>query len=452
MQLLILLALVVVTVAVKYTSPRHGDTVGTLKDQETTGICDNDVKQLSGYFNVKSGVDKNYFFWFFEARNNAKTAPLTVWLTGGPGCSSQLALMTENGPCTPTPDGQNTVNNPYSWNTDSNIMWVDQPAKVGYSYSSSIEDYDHNEEEVGTDLYNFLLAFFEAHPEYKENDFYVFGESFGGHFVPAITKKIYDGNLAGNSKINLVGLGIGNGLTDPVIQYQYYAEMANHNTYGVKAVSDEQEEKMKKAIPRCAKLAEACQTDDDKCQSAYEYCNIEETTPYYASGLNPYDIRKECGDSSLCYNMTSTETFLNLESTKTALGVSSEVKEWVECNNKVNGMFANDWMHNFDENLIPMLESNIRVLIYAGDCDFICNWMGNKAWTLALEWTGQKDFNSADDKEIGYGVVRKAVAAEGTGSLTFLQVYEAGHMVPMDQPKNALSLFNTFIQDKSYTN
>ena len=99
-----------------------------------------------------------------------------------------------------------------------------------------------------------------------------------------------------------------------------------------------------------------------------------------------------------------------------------------------------------------MLESNIRVLIYAGDCDFICNWMGNKAWTLALEWTGQKDFNSADDKEIGYGVVRKAVAAEGTGSLTFLQVYEAGHMVPMDQPKNALSLFNTFIQDKSYTN
>lgn len=119
--------------------------------------------------------------------------------------------------------------------------------------------------------------------------------------------------------------------------------------------------------------------DDDKCQTAYEYCNIEETTPYYASGLNPYDIRKECGDSSLCYNMTSTETFLNLESTKTALGVSKEVKEWVECNNKVNGMFANDWMHNFGTSYPPVIAtlkgmsyspSDSMILLNSNSCLF----------------------------------------------------------------------------------
>ena len=60
-------------------------------------------------------------------------------------------------------------------------------------------------------------------------------------------------------------------------------------------------------------MAEACQKDNSKCEAADDYCNMKETSPYYATGLNPYDIRKPCGESSLCYDMTSTETFLNLQ-------------------------------------------------------------------------------------------------------------------------------------------
>ena len=207
----------------------------------TTGICDANVNQQSGYFNVKSGVDKNYFFWFFESRSKSQaTDPLVIWLTGGPGCSSQLALMTENGPCTPTPDGLDTVNNPYSWNNNANIMWIDQPANVGYSYGApGGQDMDHDQGEVSEDMYNFLQAFFEANGQLLPNEFYVFGESYGGHFVPAISKRIFDGNNNNEGlKINLAGLGVGNGLTDPVIQYQYYPEMAMNNTYGIKTVSE----------------------------------------------------------------------------------------------------------------------------------------------------------------------------------------------------------------------
>ena len=101
-----------------------------------------------------------------------------------------------------------------------------------------------------------------------------------------------------------------------------------------------------------------------------------------------------------------------------------------------------------------MLEANIRVLIYAGDVDFICNWMGNKAWTKALPWSGHTAFNEAMDADWKYndaigGKVRSAAAASGSGSLTFLQVYEAGHMVPMDQPQAALAMLNQFTQQKS---
>jgi cathepsin A (carboxypeptidase C) len=106
-----------------------------------------------------------------------------------------------------------------------------------------------------------------------------------------------------------------------------------------------------------------------------------------------------------------------------------------------------------------MLESGIRVLIYAGDVDFICNWMGNKAWTQELRWSGKEEFNAAGDNKWMYakdgqtvegGMARTGHAAHGEGSLTFLQVYEAGHMVPMDQPQAALSLLNTFLTNKAF--
>lgn len=96
------------------------------------------------------------------------------------------------------------------------------------------------------------------------------------------------------------------------------------------------------------------------------------------------------------------------------------------------------------------------MLIYAGDVDFICNWMGNKAWTLDLPWTGKSAFNAETDAAWTHsggvvgGLVRTASAAKGSGSLTFLQMYEAGHMVPMDQPAASLEMLNEFIFNKPF--
>jgi len=104
-----------------------------------------------------------------------------------------------------------------------------------------------------------------------------------------------------------------------------------------------------------------------------------------------------------------------------------------------------------------MLENGIRVLIYAGDVDFICNWMGNKAWTKELNWSGKSSFNAAQDynweygsnHEIG-GKIRSADAITGSGTLTFMQIYQAGHMVPMDQPEAALSMLKQFTFQKYF--
>jgi cathepsin A (carboxypeptidase C) len=97
-------------------------------------------------------------------------------LTGGPGCSSTLALLTENGPCKVAGDGSSTTVNPYSWTEAAHVLWLDQPAGVGFSYGA--ED-DSNEAMISEDAFYFLQAFFQTNPDYARSPLYIVGESYG---------------------------------------------------------------------------------------------------------------------------------------------------------------------------------------------------------------------------------------------------------------------------------
>jgi len=381
-----------------------------------------------------------------------------MWLSGGPGCSSQLALFAENGPCAVNEDGTDTSLNPHSWHSKANAMWVDQPAGTGFSTGTATVV---NEFGVGRNMQTFLQGFFGQLPEYQKHDFYIFGESYAGHYVPVIAHKIWKSNQdSSNIHINLKGVGIGNGLTNPEVQYGAYAEMChtggaaegghapgvcNAATYGA----------MKAATPVCQAAIAACNLVPDgitnhtldgtpkPCLDAVESCNLALVTPYQASGRNVYDMRIPCEHGKLCYDFDNIKKFLNTRSVKKELGTSGS---WQSCNYGVAYafQFAGDYMKEF-QNLIPdLLQDGIEVLIYAGDCDYICNWLGNKAWTQKLKWSGATEFNNAEDLEWqldGNTVAKHRNAAH----FHFMQIYEAGHMVPMDQPEVSLEMVNRFI-------
>jgi carboxypeptidase C (cathepsin A) len=165
---------------------------------DPVAICD--VNSKSGYMSIdgseydKDGEDKHLFYWQFDKRNAAEgdsTIPFVVWLTGGPGCSSSLALLAENGPCGVNPDGTSTYLNPHSWTEVAHVLWLDQPAGVGYSYGS---EEDSNEAMISEDAYYFLLKFMVENPQYASNPLFVVGESYGGHYVPAIAHRIWKGS------------------------------------------------------------------------------------------------------------------------------------------------------------------------------------------------------------------------------------------------------------------
>lgn len=429
----------------KAAHPKVGDVQTGIKNPT---ICDSSVKQYSGYLDAAD--DAKYFMWTFESRSKPATDPLVLWLTGGPGCSGQLALLTENGPCHLDADGKEVINK-YSWNSNANVIWVDQPAGTGFSTGEPGSV--HDEDGVQKYMYRFMQSFYKELPQFKGRDFYIFGESFAGHYIPAIAHYFNEQNKAktGGEHIPLKGVGIGNGMTNPEIQYQWYPRMAydggkaEGGSLKKGAVGIIKKGLMDAVVPICTHEIHACNAgSNSSCQTAYIACNVGLTTPYSSTGLNPYDMRIKCAKPPLCYDFDVPTAYLNSARVQAAIGVNAT---WASCNMDVNKGFMEDFMHNYHLKIPALLADGIEVLAYAGDVDYICNWLGNKKWVLDLEWPNKAAFNAAEDK--AYNVADKQVGRlRSSNGFHFLQIYQAGHLVPMDQPETALAFVNEMIGGK----
>lgn len=119
--------------------------------QPTNGTCTTAFttqKQYTGYIGIPpytlAPIQQNYslntFFWFIEARQTPESAPLTIWLNGGPGSSSMFGLFNEVGPCevVQMADGSyGTQMRTFGWDRASNVLFIDQPNQVGFSYDTA---------------------------------------------------------------------------------------------------------------------------------------------------------------------------------------------------------------------------------------------------------------------------------------------------------------------------
>lgn len=448
-----------------------------LTSNEVPGnFCDpNSPLSLSGYFGVEGSKynkhinSKKYFYWFFEKRttsllpdneqprletnNDDEDIPFVIWLNGGPGCSSMIGLLQENGPCLVNKSGNSTTVNPYSWNEVAHVLYLDQPAKAGYSYGAGNDD---DVEMAAEDAYYFLQSWFRSDngEKYKELPIYLTGESYAGHYIPATAHRIWKGNQNAEEKdllhLPLSGLAIGNGYMDIEEQVKWYPEMAYNNPHDIKIVDEDGYKEMKDAAKICSKDADRCNSrggglqKDFLCQKASS-CVEHFFDPLNDQNISVYDISKPCiGD--LCEDMTPIETFLNLPETKSTLGVPPRVT-WEACDNYINTHWSyTDRVTNFAPYISKLLNDQLPVLIYSGDLDYICNFYGNRAVAMKLDWDHGHDFRNATDHDWNDG----GGLARSFNGLSFLQVYDAGHMVPQDQPKQALIMIAQFLNGNSF--
>lgn len=177
-----------------FTVFEHAATGARMEFVTNSGICETTpgVNQYSGYLSV--GPNENMWFWLyvnslillracqlnfcsFEARNNPTTAPLATWFNGGPGCSSMIGLFQENGPCHFV-NGESTPSlNPYSWNNYANMLYIDQPIGVGFSYGT---DPVTSTLTAAPYVWTLIQAFYAQFPRYENRDFGIWTESYGG--------------------------------------------------------------------------------------------------------------------------------------------------------------------------------------------------------------------------------------------------------------------------------
>ncbi|XP_031484693.1 serine carboxypeptidase-like 27 isoform X2 [Nymphaea colorata] len=178
--------------------------------------------QFSGYVTVNEEAGRALFYWLTESPTYSSSRPLVLWLNGGPGCSSiAYGAAEELGPFHIHPDGRTLFLNKYAWNNLANMLFLESPAGVGFSYTNTSSNlYDTGDQRTAEDAYVFLINWLERFPQYKHRDFYISGESYAGHYVPQLAHLVFKRNQGvQNPVINLKGFMVGNAVTDDYHDY-----------------------------------------------------------------------------------------------------------------------------------------------------------------------------------------------------------------------------------------
>lgn len=401
---------------------------------------------FSGHLKLYEENNTHYFFMKYSDQNGETEAENRVifWLNGGPGCSSMDGAFSEVGPLRLN-EKEEVVYNEGSWHKRGSIVFVDQPAGTGFSFTN---EYDHDLDQISFEFLKFLEKYYEVFPEDANREILLAGESYAGQYLPYIAKAILERNknLGSDEKpYQIGGLLIGNGWIAPAPQslsylpYSVQAEVLRQdNPYFTRILRQQERcqnqvnqqkssDEKNVIIDECEKILDlilkATLDDHRQCLNMYDH-TLRDSYP--SCGMNwPPDIKF----------MTS---FLRKEEVMRHLNLEQDVK-WSECSNTVSLNFkAKNSLPAI--HLLPLVLEEIPILLFNGNRDIICNYMGTEGFIKDMTWNGQKGFPEgasdwlADNEVAGY--------IKTDRNLTFINVFDASHMVPFDKPLISRSLID----------
>lgn len=399
-------------------------------------------RSYSGYLTVDKRFNSNMFFWYFPAQSDSTNAPVVLWLQGGPGATSLIGLFGENGPFT-VKNKHGLKLRKFSWTQNHNVIYIDNPVGTGYSFTNG--GYAQNETKVGEDLYSALIQFFTLFPELQKNDFFITGESYAGKYVPAISYTIYKKNPSAKLKINLQGLSIGNGLSDPEHQLKYgdyLYQLGLIDANGRKAFQDYEQQGVKyiqnKQFDKAFQVFDNLLNGDQNNHTSL-FKNISGFENYfnYLYPISPFNAE-----------LTFMGKYVQRSDIRAAIHVGNTT--FNDITNDVETNLINDVMQSVAPWISELL-NHYRVLIYNGQLDIIVAYPLTENYLQNLNFQGADQYKTATryqwyvEQELA-GYVKQA------GKLTEVLVRNAGHMVPADQPKWALDLISRFTRNKPYHN
>ncbi|GLU07057.1 hypothetical protein SLE2022_240340 [Rubroshorea leprosula] len=435
------------------------DLVLSLPGQPKVGF-----RQFAGYVDVDEKAGRSLFYYFVEAEKDPDTKPLTLWLNGGPGCSSVGGgAFTELGPFYPTGDGRALRRNSMSWNRASNLLFVESPVGVGWSYSNTTSDYRRGDASTAMDMHVFMLKWYEKFPELKSRELFLTGESYAGHYIPQLADLLLDHNAHSTGfKFNLKGIAIGN----PLLKFNQDIPSSYQFFWSHGMISDE----------IGLTIMDECDFGDYTDESPHNVshsCNdaLAEASSIVSEYIDPYDVILD-----VCYpSIVEQELRLRKMATKMSLGVDvcmsyerafyfnlPEVQKALHANRTnlpYSWSMCSDVLNYRDSdvniNIIPVLKKiaqhHIPVWVFSGDQDSVIPLLSSR--TLVRELA--QDLNFKITVPYGAWFHKGQVAGWATeygNLLTFATVRAASHMVPYAQPSRALHLFSSFVHGRRLPN
>ncbi|MQL79531.1 hypothetical protein Taro_011975, partial [Colocasia esculenta] len=412
-------------------------------------------QQFSGYITVDEKRGRALFYYLVEAEADPLSKPLVLWLNGGPGCSSVgVGAFSENGPFRPS--GQMLVKNEYSWNKVANMLYLETPAGVGFSYSASDSYYANVDDKMtARDNLVFLQRWFLKFPQYKDRDLFIAGESYAGHYVPQLAQLMVLFNKR-EKTFNLRGIALGNPVLEFATDFNSRAEffwshgLISDTTYTIfsKACNYSRyvsEYYRGSLSPLCAKVMSQVTRETSRFVDKYDV-TLDVCISSVLSQSKVLSPKQVADHIDVCVE-DETVNYLNRKDVQGALHARlTGVSKWTVCSSVLEYDFL-----NLETPTIPVVGSLVRagipVLVYSGDQDSVIPLTGSR--TLVQKLSNELGLKTTVPYRVWFEGKQVGGWTQVYGDiLSFATIRGASHEAPFSQPGRSLVLFQSFIEGR----
>lgn len=418
-------------------------------------------ESYAGLMPVGNNRSREYYFWFFPSGNPEAGDEITIWLNGGPGCSSLEGLLQENGPFLWQYGTYQPVKNPYTWVNLTNMVWVEQPVGTGYSPGTPTAT---SEKDIARDFLGFFKNFVDTFG-LQNRKVYITGESYAGYYVPYIADAMIRKNDKRYYNVNGIMIYDPSTSTDTVqeqIPAVAFTE-ANSNLFPFNSsyAADIHERAAKcgytnfldkyLTYPPPGPLPNPPDANADGC-------DLWTDIYYAASAINPcFDIYQVATTCPLLWDvlgfpgsfdyLAGGEIYFNRTDVQKA--INAPVGAWEECSS--DPVFVNGTDNSLPSGLsvLPgVIEYLNRTIIAHGSLDYVLIANGTLLMIQNMTWHGKQGFQEkpSSDFFVPYHAEESLGTIAGAGvfgtthterGLTWVEVNLSGHMVPQYAPSAA---------------
>lgn len=400
----------------------------------------------AGYVLVNHLSGAHMFYWLSEARNGNKSAPVIVWLMGGPGAPSCVYMFQAMGPVDVNYGSQGEFvlrENLNTWNEKYAMLYLDQPVGTGFSWTRDASGFASTDEQAAGHIATAVPTILHMYGKQKA-PLYIFGVSYGGKMAPLVAETLL--LVAEKDKaraVNMQGVGIGNGWTDPLSVVRSYSFHFHARGYTDSAVADE----VKKLEAEVALLLSSGNT----C-GAMKY--LDDTGEILqkiqkASGIvNWYDLREAFTPKKYFEPVTAALYYINHIRKLLPVGTRNYPLD----NGGMNFTVYNHLKCAIGRSSKPqvdgLLKRGVRVLVYQGEDDGMIPLASTRAWIKSLSEHPAIELQQEHQKpwRIGQDVVGYW-RADKKHLLTEVLILHAGHLSEKDQPRVAKAMVQKWIDE-----